>query len=48
MPSTIYGAFNAYAGADKTINEYEFNNHEGGGPFQDRAQMAWLAEQFRG
>jgi len=26
--------------------EYEFNNHEGGGPFQDRRQMAWLAERF--
>lgn len=45
-PSTVYGAFNAYAGGDKTMVEYEFNNHEGGGPFQDRAQMEWLAARF--
>ena len=45
-PSTVYGAFKAFAGADKSIVEYEFNNHEGGGPFQDRRQMAWLAERF--
>lgn len=45
-PSTVYGAFKAFAGSDKTITEYEFNNHEGGGPFQERAQMAWLSERF--
>lgn len=45
-PSTVYGAYNAYAGADKTMEEYEFNNHEGGQAFQDRAQMLWLAKQF--
>lgn len=45
-PSTVYGAFNAYAGADKVMVEYEFNNHEGGGPFQDREQMAWLSKRF--
>lgn len=45
-PSTVYGAFKAFAGADKSIVEYEFNNHEGGGVFQDRRQMAWLAERF--
>lgn len=45
-PSTVYGAFNAYAGADKTIEEYEFNNHEGGQAFQDRAQMTWLGQRF--
>lgn len=47
-PSTVYGAFKAFAGADKTLVEYEFNNHEGGGPFQDRRQMAWLAGRFGG
>lgn len=45
-PSTVYAAFKAFAGADKGIVEYEFNNHEGGGPFQDRQQMAWLAGRF--
>jgi cephalosporin-C deacetylase len=44
-PSTVYGAYHAYAG-EKSIVEYEFNNHEGGGPFQDRAQMEWLGERF--
>lgn len=45
-PSTVYGAYRAFAGADKTIIEYEFNNHEGGGPFQEREQMRWLTERF--
>ena len=45
-PSTVYGAFNAYAGADKSIEEYEFNNHEGGQAFQDREQMRWLTKRF--
>jgi len=26
--------------------EYEFNNHEGGGPQQDREQMKWLGKRF--
>jgi len=45
-PSTVYGAFNAYAG-EKTIVEYEFNNHEGGQGYQERKQMAWLSKLFR-
>jgi cephalosporin-C deacetylase len=45
-PSTIFGAFKAYAGADKTLVEYEFNNHEGGQVFQDREQMRWLSKLF--
>ena len=44
-PSTVYGAFNAYAG-EKTIVEYEFNNHEGGQGYQEREQMAWLSKLF--
>ncbi|TIO52169.1 MAG: acetylxylan esterase [Mesorhizobium sp.] len=44
-PSTVYGAFNAYAG-HKTIVEYEFNNHEGGQCYQEREQMAWLGGLF--
>lgn len=45
-PSTVYGAFHAYGGVDKSIEEYEFNNHEGGQAFQERAQMVWLANRF--
>lgn len=26
--------------------EYDFNNHEGGGAYQDREQMFWLGELF--
>ena len=41
-PSTVYGAYNVYGGASKRMIEYVFNDHEGGGPFQDRQQVAWL------
>ncbi|MDI3403933.1 acetylxylan esterase [Streptomyces cavernicola] len=41
-PSTVFGAFNAYAGEDKRIEVYEFNEHEGGGPYQQDAQLRWL------
>lgn len=44
-PSTVYGAFNAYGG-EKTMAEYEFNNHEGGQAFQEQKQMAWLCTLF--
>ena len=45
-PSTIYGAYNAHAGSDKSIREYAFNDHEGGGAFQERAQLDWLASRI--
>ena len=41
-PSTVYGAYNAYAGK-KSIESYMFNNHEGGGTAQELRQIAWLA-----
>lgn len=44
-PSTVYGAYNAYAGP-KEIVEYEFNNHEGGQAFQEARQMEWLYGLF--
>jgi cephalosporin-C deacetylase len=40
-PSTVYGAFNVYAGS-KSIETYAFNNHEGGGTVQERRQVEWL------
>ena len=40
-PSTVYAAFNVWPGS-KAIETYTFNNHEGGGVFQDRAQVKWL------
>lgn len=41
-PSTVYGAYNAYAGK-KSIESYMFNNHEGGGTAQELRQIEWLA-----
>lgn len=44
-PSTVYAAYNAYAGP-KEIHEYAYNDHEGGGPFHQLAQMRWLADRL--
>jgi cephalosporin-C deacetylase len=41
-PSSVYGAYNAYAGT-KSIETYKFNNHEGGGTAQELRQVEWLA-----
>jgi cephalosporin-C deacetylase len=41
-PSTVYAAFNAYAGP-KEIREYPFNNHEGGQGFHEVEKLRWLA-----
>ncbi|MEU0084619.1 acetylxylan esterase [Streptomyces sp. NPDC006274] len=45
-PSTVFAAFNAYAHADKQIEVYDFNDHEGGGPFQQAAQLRWLPRRL--
>ena len=42
-PSTVFGAFNALGSQDKQMREWAFNDHEGGGGFQEREQAAWLA-----
>ena len=41
-PSSVYAAYNAYAGG-KEMASYTYNDHEGGGPFQERRQVEWLA-----
>ncbi|MFE2042049.1 acetylxylan esterase [Streptomyces sp. NPDC059477] len=41
-PSTVFAAFNAWAHDDKAIEVYEFNDHEGGGPYQEAVTMRWL------
>jgi cephalosporin-C deacetylase len=43
LPSTVFAAYHAYAGP-KDIEVHEFNDHEGGGPFQQRRQLDWLRE----
>ena len=42
-PSTVYAAYNHYSG-DKEIAVYNYNNHEGGGPFQLRKQAEFLRD----
>ena len=40
-PSTVFAAYHEYAG-QKRIEVYEFNDHEGGGPFHTVRQVRWL------
>lgn len=44
-PSTVFGAFNAYAGP-KSIEVFPFNGHEGGGPQTDAEFVRVLHEVF--
>ncbi|MGO2470258.1 MAG: acetylxylan esterase [Microbacterium gubbeenense] len=44
-PSTVFGAFNAWAGEDKEIVHYAYSGHEGGGPEHRRRQLDWLADR---
>jgi cephalosporin-C deacetylase len=44
-PSTVYAAYNAYAGPKRMV-EYAFNDHEGGGPFHELEVLSFLAERF--
>jgi cephalosporin-C deacetylase len=41
-PSTVFAAFNAWAHADKAIEVYDFNDHEGGGAHHEAAKVRWL------
>ncbi|MFI1534765.1 acetylxylan esterase [Streptomyces anandii] len=41
-PSTVFAAFNAWAQEDKAIEVYDFNDHEGGGPYQEAVKLRWL------
>jgi len=42
-PSTVFAAFNAWAGADKEIEVFPFNEHEGGQAHQWQRQAQFLA-----
>jgi cephalosporin-C deacetylase len=46
-PSTVYAAYNAYAGP-KEITVYPFNDHEGGDSFQQPVQLRFLATHLAG
>lgn len=44
-PSTVYAAYNHYAGP-KEIREYPFNDHEGGEGFHRLEQLRWLRDRL--
>jgi cephalosporin-C deacetylase len=46
LPSSIFAAYNALGSADRTIEVYPFNGHDGGGAHQWRRQVEWLGERF--
>jgi cephalosporin-C deacetylase len=41
-PSTVYAAFNHYAGEDRTMTVWPFADHGGGHGSNQAAQLAWL------
>jgi cephalosporin-C deacetylase len=41
-PSTVFAAYNAWGHEDKSIELYDFNDHEGGGPFHEAVKLRWL------
>ncbi|MCC6615901.1 MAG: acetylxylan esterase [Anaerolineae bacterium] len=44
-PSTVYAAYNYYAGP-KQISVWEFNDHEGGGSYQAQEKLRFMREQM--
>jgi cephalosporin-C deacetylase len=44
-PSTVYAAYNHYAGP-KRIQVWPFNGHEGGASFQPPINLSWLRDLF--
>ena len=47
LPSTVFAAYNDYAGDDREIDVYPYNGHEGGQGHQWVTQARWLAERSR-
>ncbi|GAA1599280.1 acetylxylan esterase [Kribbella hippodromi] len=45
-PSTVFAAYNHYGNAQKDIEVYHYNTHEGGQTYQDVAQLDWFAQIF--
>ena len=44
-PSTVYAAYNHYAGP-KQMSVWEYNNHEGGATYQAEAKLKFFREQL--
>lgn len=42
-PSTVFAAYNVYAGSSKEIDVYPYNGHEGGGPYRRARLLELLA-----
>jgi cephalosporin-C deacetylase len=42
-PSTVFAAYNHYAGAQKEIRIWRYNNHEGGGVHQEIERLKFLS-----
>ncbi|MCX3063503.1 acetylxylan esterase [Streptomyces beihaiensis] len=47
-PSTVYAAFNHWAGDERSMEVYTFNDHEGGGPVQEARQLRWMPRHLTG
>jgi cephalosporin-C deacetylase len=47
-PSGVFAAYNSYAGSDRELVVYPFNNHEGGAFQQWHTQAVWLAGRLAG
>jgi cephalosporin-C deacetylase len=45
-PSTVFAAYNHYGSAQKEIEVYQYNEHEGGQTYQQLAQLNWFARIF--
>jgi cephalosporin-C deacetylase len=45
-PSTVFAAYNAWAGPDKDIRVYTFNGHEGGSFDQSNEHLFWLRDRI--
>ncbi|WP_406179105.1 acetylxylan esterase [Streptomyces sp. NBC_01006] len=44
-PSTVYAAFNHYAGEDRTMTVWPFGDHGGGCGSNPPVQLAWLRDR---
>jgi cephalosporin-C deacetylase len=47
-PSTVFAAYNHYAGGDKDIAVWPYNGHEGGAAFQRREQLRFVGKLLGG
>jgi cephalosporin-C deacetylase len=45
-PSTVYAAFNRWAGEEKKIDVYPYNGHEGGQEYRFAPTLAWLRKHL--